>query len=262
MTYETLDFEVTDGVATITLNRPDDANALDSRMLQEIFYAAVRCDDDLDIRAVIVTGSGRFFCAGGDLKDFMAQGDNLPRFLTEKATFLHAGLVRFQRMNAPVIMAVNGVAAGGGMSMMMGGDVVLASDKAKFVMAYTASGLSPDGTSTYFLAKHVGLLRAKELMFLNRTLTAEEALDWGLVSKVVPGDDLMATAQAMAADFAKGPTLAYGAAKRMMLSAFSNPIETQVELETECISNMMRTHDGRHGLESFAAKKTPEFRGE
>ena len=262
MSYETLTFEVTDRVGVITLNRPDQANALNKTMAQELFEVAVRCDTDDNIRAAILTGIGKMFCAGGDLKAFHDQGDNLPAFLTETATLLHSAVSRFNHMNAPLVIAINGTAAGGGFSLALSGDYSLAVDKAKFVSAYTASGLTPDGSSTYFLAKHVGLMRAKEIILTNRVLTAEEACAWGLVNKVVPVDQLMDEAMALAKNFAAGPSKAYGAAKHLLHTAFSEGMETQLEAESRSIVAMMKTRDGRHGLESFLNKKTPEFKGE
>ena len=138
-----------------------------------------------DVRAVVLTANGDMFCAGGDLKLFNQQDDGLPAFLTHTATMMHNGIIRFQYMDAPVVIAVNGTAAGAGFSMALSGDYVIAAEEAKFVSAYTASGLTPDGSSTYFIAKHVGLMRAKELALTNRVLSAQEAVDWGIASKVV-----------------------------------------------------------------------------
>lgn len=261
MSYETIALDIEAKVATITLNRPDDANALNAQMGRELFDAAIRCSADADIRAVIVTGTGKMFCAGGDLKDMDAQGDGKPEHLTRMATDLHGAITRFAHMDAPVIMALNGTAAGGGFSLALSGDYVLASDKAKLIAAYTASGLTPDGSSTYFLAKHVGLLRAKELLLTNRLLTADEACAWGIVNRVVPADELAAQAGELAATFAAGPTKAYGGLKQLLLTAYSDTLETQLDRETRSISAMMRTHDGPHGLQSFLHKKTPSFEG-
>lgn len=261
MTYQTLTFETTSNAATITLNRPDDANALNAAMAEELFDVSIRCANDTSIRAVIITATGKMFCAGGDLQDMHDQGDNKPAHLTRMASILHGAVIRFANMDAPVIMAVNGTAAGGGFSLALAGDYVLASDRAKFISAYTASGLTPDGSSTYFLAKHVGLLRAKELLFTNRLLTAEEACAWGIVNRVVSPEELMPEANKLAAHFAAGPTKAYGGLKKLLLTAYSDTMETQLEKETQGISGMMRTHDGPHGLEAFLTKNTPEFKG-
>ena len=262
MTYETLIFEVADNVATITLNRPDDANALDGKMAEELHDVSIACATNDAIRAIIVTGAGKMFCGGGDLNEFKAVADRQEAHLLKMATILHAALIRFAYMDAPVIMAVNGSAGGGGFSVALSGDYVIASQKAKFVSAYTASALTPDGSSTYFLAKHVGLLRAKELMLTNRVLSAEEALDWGIVNKVVETDELMAEATKLARHFASGPTKAYGGVKRLLNTAYSASMEKQLEQETQYISGMMRTHDAPHGLEAFLNKEKPQFKGE
>ena len=260
MAYETLNFDLADGVATITLDRPDAANSLSKVMADELFDVSVKCE--AEARAVIITATGNMFCSGGDLKLFNGQGDGLPSFLMQTATMMHAAVVRFQHMDAPVIMAVNGTAAGAGFSLALSGDYVIAAEEAKFVSAYTASGLTPDGSSTYFIAKHVGLLRAKELVLTNRVLSAEEAVEWGIANKVVPADQLMDEANGLAARFAKGPTKAYGGAKRLLLSAFDGSLEAQLDAESRSIVAMARTHDGPHGIDSFANKQKPQFKGE
>lgn len=261
MEFEALEFDVADGVATITLMRPDAANAMNGTLFREIWEASLICDEDPAIRAVIVTATGRMFCSGGDLKEFAGKGDGLPGYLTRSATIFHAAITRFQRMDAPVVIAVNGVAAGAGISLVAAGDVVVASEEAAFVSAYTASGLTPDGSSTWFLARHVGLMRAKELILMNRKLSAAEAHDWGLVTRVVAPDTLMDEARGIAAGFAKGATKAYGGAKRLLLSAADQALEAQLEAETVSIADMARTRDGRHGIETFAARGKPVFEG-
>ena len=262
MGYETLTFDVSDGIAVITLNRPDAANALDKAMADDLFDVAVRCDCDPAVRAAVLTATGDMFCAGGDLKAFSSQGDALPQFLMETATKLHSAITRFQYMDAPLTIAVNGTAAGAGFSIALSGDYVIAAEGARFVSAYTASGLTPDGSSTYFIAKHIGLLRAKELALTNRMLSAEEACDWGLVTKVVPPDVLMEEAMGLAGRFAKGATKALGGAKRLLLDAYTASLEAQLEAETQSIVAMGRTQDGVHGIQSFVAKGKPEFKGE
>ena len=261
MTYETLKFDVADNIATITLSRPDNANALNLKMAEELHAVAIVCSTRSDIRAVVLTGEGKMFCAGGDLGQFREAGEEKEALLLNMATILHAAVVRFANMDAPLVVAVNGSAGGGGFSLMLAGDFVIASAKAKLVSAYTASGLSPDGSSTYFLAKHIGLLRAKELIFTNRVLTAPEAVDWGLVNQVTEPGELMDQAMALARTFADGPTKSFGRVKRLLQTAFSDPMEAQLEKETQGIAWTMTTYDGPHGLESFLDKKKPEFQG-
>lgn len=260
MEYETLRFDVIDNIATITLDRPDSAaNALNARMAEELFDVGILCGSP-DIRAVILTAAGKMFCGGGDLAEMDAVVDK-PAHLTRMATLLHAGLTQLARIDAPVIVAVNGTAGGGGFSLALSGDYVIASDRAKFVSAYTASGLTPDGSSTYYLAKHIGLLRAKELILTNRVLTANEAQDWGLVNKVVAPEAVMNEAHVLASALASGPTKAYGGVKRLLDTAFSEGLETQLDREARSIADMMRTEDGPAGIAAFLAKKTPHFKG-
>jgi len=261
MKFETLLFDVKENVATITLNRPDDANALNDQMADDLFAASILCTTRDDIRAVILTGTGKLFCGGGDLNEFEAHKDEGEAHLLKVATKLHSAVVRFTYMDAPLVIAVNGTAGGGGFSLLLGGDYILAHDKVKFVSAYTASSLSPDGSSTYFLAKHIGLLRAKELMLTNRVLTAKEACDWGLINKVVSPEELMSEAQSMASNFAQGPTKAFGVTKRLLQSTFSASIEEQLEKESQGISGMMNTVDGPNAIQAFLKKEKPTFTG-
>jgi 2-(1,2-epoxy-1,2-dihydrophenyl)acetyl-CoA isomerase len=164
-------------------------------------------------------------------------------------------------MNAPVIAAVNGTAAGAGFSLALSADLVISVDSAKFVMAYTNAGLSPDGSSSYFLPRRVGDRRARELMLTNRVLTADEALDWGIVNQVVAEADLDETVGKLANKIAAGPTLAYGQVKALLNASFDNGLETQMELESRGIADMARSRDGKEGIQAFLAKRKPEFKG-
>ena len=261
MQYTTLLFDVKDHVARITMNRPEAANALNAEMGKDLMHAALRCSEDPAIRAVILTGAGRLFSGGGDLKSFAAQGDDMPYHLKEVTTYLHAAISRFTRMDPPVIAAVNGTAGGAGMSLCCFCDLVLAAESAKFTMAYTRVGLTPDGSSTYFLPRIVGLKRALELTLTNRILTAREAMEWGIVTKVVPDASLQAEADALAAQLASAATGALGAAKRLLHSGWGETLETQMELESQVIAARARTADGREGIAAFLEKRAPKFAG-
>ena len=256
----TLLCEVKDHVARITFNRPDAANALDLEMGRELMQAAIRVSEDAAVRAVILTGAGRMFSGGGDLKSFAAQEDRLPAHLKEVALYLHAAISRFVRMDAPVIAAVNGSAGGAGMSLCLFADIALAAESAKFTLAYTRAGLSPDGGSTYFLPRLIGVRRALELALTNRVLTAREAMDWGIVNKVVPDAQLQAEADALAKQLAAGATQALGAAKRLLHHSFSESLETQMELEAQAIADQARGAHAREGIAAFIAKRPPNFR--
>ena len=260
MTYSTLLFDVRDNVATITLNRPDAGNAMNGEMTRELADAALRCDVDPAVRAVLITGAGKMFCPGGDLKVFAAQAD-LHAHLAEMATHLHTGISRLRRMDPPVVAAVNGVAAGGGMSLAMACDIVLAAESARFIMAYTRAGLTPDGSATYFLPRIVGAKRALELTLTNRMLTAQEAADWGIVARVLPDDKLLDEAHQLAARLASGPTRAFGRAKHLLERAWTETLETQMEAEGRTIADSARSADAREGITAFLEKRRPQFKG-
>lgn len=262
MPYTALLFAVRDSIARITLNRPDAANALNVDLARDLMHAALQCDEDPTIRAVIITGTGRMFCAGGDLKSFAVQGENLAYHLKEVTTYLHAAMSRFTRMDAPIVAAVNGTAAGAGMSLACACDLVLAAESARFTMAYTRAGLTPDGSSTYFLPRIVGLKRALELTLTNRLLSAQEACEWGIVTRVVPDTGLLAEADALAAQLASSATGALGAAKRLLHSGWTETLETQMELETRAIAARAYTADGREGITAFLEKRAPKFTGQ
>ena len=261
MAYEHVILDRADQVATITLNRPDAYNALNLGLGRDLFHAVLDVDEDPDVRCVVITGAGRAFCAGGDVKDF---ADNLPRIgvlVKELTTYLHGAVSRLARSDKPVIMAVNGVAAGGGLSFALGGDLVVAAESARFTMAYSKIAATPDGSSSYYLPRLVGLRRAMELYFTNRVLSAGEALEWGLVTRVVPDAELTTAVRTLARELAQGPTRAFGGAKRLFHQSTWESLETQMELEAQAIAASGRTQDFRDGVTAFANKKTPTFHG-
>jgi 2-(1,2-epoxy-1,2-dihydrophenyl)acetyl-CoA isomerase len=261
MTFETLTLERRDGVATITLNRPDAFNALNLRLARELFQATLEVDEDPAVRCVVLTGAGKAFCAGGDVKDF---ADNLPRIgvlVKELTTYLHGAVSRLCRSDKPVVVAVNGVAAGGGCSLALSGDLVVAAESARFTMAYAKIAATPDGSSSYFLPRLVGIRRAMELYLTNRVLSAREALDWGLVTRVVADAEFRGAVEALARELAQGPTRAFGGAKRLFHQSTWESLETQMELEAQAIAASGHTEDFAAGVTAFAAKKSPSFKG-
>jgi 2-(1,2-epoxy-1,2-dihydrophenyl)acetyl-CoA isomerase len=260
--YNTLEFDVRDGVAHVTLERPEAGNALNLELSQELLRAVLRCDEDPEVRAVLLAGAGDMFCVGGDLKSFSGQGEHLPHHLKEVTTYLHAAVSRMARMDPPVVAAVQGAAAGAGMSLSCACDLVLAAESARFVMAYSNAGLTPDGSSTYYLPRLVGLKRALDLTLTNRQLSAQEAMEWGIVTRVVPDEDLYEEATALASRLAAGATKALGAAKRLLHTGLTETLETQLEHETQTIADMARTADAREGIASFLEKRQAEFAGQ
>lgn len=261
MEFNTLLFDVQAGIAHISLNRPEAANSISIEMAKELMRAAMECDESPAIRAVLISGQGSMFCAGGDLREFTSQGDNMAYHLKKITTYLHMAVSYMARMNPPVITAVHGSAAGAGMGLVCGSDIVIAAESTKFTLAYTGIGLSPDGGSTYNLPRLVGLRRAIELALTNRSLTAEEALEWGIVNRIAPDNELMKEAKAVAQQLALGPTRAFGATKRLMISGLIESLEGQLNKESRCIAEMSRTEDAKEGIGAFLKKRNPHYTG-
>jgi len=250
--------DVRDRVATITLNKPAASNALDLEIARELLSAALRCEDDPGVRAVVVTGAGKHLCFGGDLRGMSEQGERVTAYLNELTTHLHAAISSFTRMRAPVIAAVNGTAAGAGIGLVCMTDLAICGKGSKFSLAYTGVGLVPDGSTSFLLPRIVGRRRALELFLLNRVLTAEEALAWGLVNQVVDDADVLVQSQALAARLAAGPTEAYGAVKRLMTT--SEPgLEQQMAIEGRAIAAQAQHPQGREGIAAFLDKRKPSF---
>ena len=255
--YQTIKFEQAGAIARITLNRPDAANGMNDTMTRELADAARRCDTQAT-KVVVLTGSGRFFCAGGDLKSF-ASAPSRGRFIKGVADDLHRAISTFAHMDAVLITAVNGVAAGAGFSIAVTGDLVLAAESASFTMAYTRAGLSPDGSSSYYLPRLIGIRKTQELMLTNRTLSAEDASEWGLVTEVVPDAGLADRANQLADQMAATSRQSNGAVKTLLLGTFKNGIEEQMELEGQLIAAAAESGDGREGVDAFMEKRKAEF---
>ncbi|WP_337287808.1 enoyl-CoA hydratase [Candidatus Methylomirabilis sp.] len=262
MAHKALIHTVTGSVATITLNRPDRYNALNGRMVEELLEAVLACHEDQAVRAVVLTGAGQAFCAGGDVREFLDHAGALALQIKRLLGSLHSVISSICRMPKPVIAGVGGVAAGAGMGLVMACDLAVAAESAGFTMAYTKIGLPPDAGSSYFLPRLVGLRRATELTFTNRVLTAEEAKEWGLVNRVVPDAELGVTVDALANELASGPTLALGRAKRLLSMSDQVCLETQMGNEAELIALSSQTADFREGVRAFTEKRVPAFSGQ
>lgn len=258
-TYETLLVDWRDKVVVITLHRPENANCLNGRMATELASVAAHCDIERSVKAVILTGAGRFFCAGGDVKAMAGLGRDTATNMKRMADELHRAISAFSRMRAPLVVAVNGVAAGAGFSLAVTGDIVIASEASTFTMAYKAVGLSPDGSSSYFLPRLIGLRRTQELMFTNRKLSAAEALDWGVVTSVVAPDKLTEAALQVAECCAAGSADSNSVVKRLLLDTFGNGLETQMEIEGRHIAHCAASDNGREGIRAFVEKRPPRF---
>ncbi|MBV6423045.1 MAG: 1,2-epoxyphenylacetyl-CoA isomerase [Steroidobacteraceae bacterium] len=255
---ETVLVEVSDHVAVVTLNRPDTANTLDLAMGRDLLAAALRCEADPAVRAVVLTGAGKAFCFGGDLRGMIAGGMPAEPYLKELTTHLHAAVARFMRMDAPVVVAVNGTAAGAGVGLVAMADLAILAEGAKISLAYTGVGLTPDGGTSFLLPRTVGAKRAMELILTNRALSAAEALDWGLVNQVVPDAEVFTRARELARKLAAGPRGAFGKAKRLHAAALG-ALETQMSLESESIAAQAAGAEGREGISAFLEKRKPQF---
>jgi 2-(1,2-epoxy-1,2-dihydrophenyl)acetyl-CoA isomerase len=235
---------------------------MDLKAMQELLQVANRCSTDRAIRCAVITGAGgKAFCAGGDLASFAAHQDEIALLLKEMTTYFHMAVSRFAWMRAPLIAAVNGVAAGAGLGVVACSDLVIAADTATFTSAYTQVGLTPDGSSSYFLSRIVGTRRAMDLFLTNRTLSAEEAAGWGLVNRVVPAKGLKAEVRKLATRLAQGPTLAYGGVKKLLQMAPNDSLESQMEREARMIVDMATSIDGKEGVRAFVEKRKPAFTG-
>ncbi len=258
MTYETLQFEQSGPIARITLNRPEAANGMNDVMTRELAQVAAEVDVP-GTKVVVLTGAGRFFCAGGDLKAMAASPLGPGRFVRGIANDLHRAIATFARMDAVLITGVNGTAAGAGFSLGISGDLVVAAKSASFTMAYTKAGLSPDGGASYVLPRLIGLRRTQELMITNRVLKAEQALDWGLVTAVVADAELPTRLEELAREVATGARGSNSAVKQLLLNTYRADYEAQLELEARLIGANAAGADGKEGVAAFLGKRAPEF---
>ncbi|HUJ49194.1 MAG TPA: enoyl-CoA hydratase-related protein [Bryobacteraceae bacterium] len=257
--------EILDDHAVITLNRPRAYNAMNQDLADRLLHALIECDENPKVRAVLITANGPAFCAGGDIRQMQAHVDSdghAGRFLKTLTIALHGAIATIAHMPKPVMTAVNGAAAGAGFSLAMAGDIVLAGSDAKFTVGYTAIGLSPDGSLTHHLPRLVGPKLAFELTCTNRTLSAEEARDLGIVAKIFPGAELQASARDYVAMLSRGPTQALGRAKRLFAGTFENSLEAQMEHERQVLAECGRTADFKEGIGAFLTKRPASFQGQ
>ena len=257
-------YEVADGVATLTLNRPDRLNTISGPMLGQLSQRLLEADRDRSVRAIILTGEGRAFCAGLDLQDASSGtgigggggggGFNAFDLRNSPPNVLH-------NIDTPTICALNGGAAGYGMDMALGCDMRIAAESAKLAAAFTKRGIVPESGGTWFLPRMIGWAKASELIFTGRTLSAKECLDWGLVNSVVPDASLMDEARALATEIAGNAPLAVQASKRMMRQGLGEPFDEHVDRVYLQLLPLFRTKDFQEGMRSFLEKRPPTFEG-
>jgi 2-(1,2-epoxy-1,2-dihydrophenyl)acetyl-CoA isomerase len=261
LTVEDINYEVDGGVGLLTLNRPDKHNAATSEMLRHLLASLNEAATDDDVRAVLLTGSGPAFCVGQDLSDPAASGDDpdLGALLEERWN----PVIRAMRANPkPVVVAVNGTAAGAGMSLALAGDMVLAAKSARFYPAFSGIGLLPDSGATWALPRLVGPARARALSMITESITADEAMELGMIWRAVDADTLLSEAGDLAVRLAAGPTLAYAAIKQAIEAAEANTLSEQLDLERDLQRDLGRSHDYREGVAAFMEKREPRFEGE
>jgi 2-(1,2-epoxy-1,2-dihydrophenyl)acetyl-CoA isomerase len=254
--------EFKDGVATLRLNRPDQGNAINEEIAEDLAEAVSTIAETSGVRAVMICGNGPNFTMGGDVSLFAGTApERLPHKLRRMIDSYHLAIERLTSMDAPVVAAVRGAAAGGGLGLLYVADIVVAAADARFVLGYGGLGLTSDGGNTWFLPRMVGLRRAQELFLLNNRLSAQDALDYGLVSRLAPDDAVEAEAAGIAAKLAAGPTRAYGAMRRMLRQSFETGLAEQLLAENDSIVVAAGTDDAREGIAAFAAKRRPQFKG-
>jgi 2-(1,2-epoxy-1,2-dihydrophenyl)acetyl-CoA isomerase len=256
-------YEVDSGVATITLNRPDKLNATTAPMLRQLQEAVGEAAETDDVRAVLVTGAGRGFCAGQDLGDRQVAGDaSRPPDLDVSLDTLYNPIVRaITTMPKPVVCAVNGVAAGAGANLALACDIVIAARSAAFIEVFARIGLIPDAGGSWMLPRLVGRARAMGAALLAEPIPAETARDWGLIWEVVDDDALQEHTRSLARKLATGPTRGYGYIKQALLAATGPPLDGHLDLERDLQGEAGRSADYREGVDAFLEKRTPHFEG-
>jgi 2-(1,2-epoxy-1,2-dihydrophenyl)acetyl-CoA isomerase len=254
----TVQVETRGAVALVTLNRPDSGNALNLQMAMDLLAAAMTCARNSAVRAVVLSGAGRNFCFGGDLRAMASRDTSGADYIRELTTYLHAAITHFVRMDAPVVAAVNGTAAGAGIGLVAMADLAVCARSSKFNLAYTNAGLTPDAGTSFLLPRTLGLKRTMELLLLNRTLTAAEALGWGMVNEVVADEQLLGRALEIADLLSRGASSAFGATKRLLAHSLGG-FESQMVLESETIAVHAVGAEGVEGISAFLEKRRPQF---
>lgn len=258
MSYETILFEVSDRIATLTLNRPDVFNAFNEQQSYDVIDALKKCEKDKSIRVLVITGAGKAFCSGQDLKSIAGK----KRSLSESIYKRYNPMIRAMRnLPIPVICRLNGVAAGAGCSMALASDMIIASENASLIEVFINVGLVLDSGSSYFLPRLVGSARAFELSTMGTKVTAQQAYDWGMVNRVVKADELDAETMKIAGYYANAPTKAIALMKKMLNKSFHSDLDTMLEYEAYCQEIAGRSDDYQEGVTAFVEKRSPEFKG-
>jgi 2-(1,2-epoxy-1,2-dihydrophenyl)acetyl-CoA isomerase len=250
------------GVARVRLNRPEAANGMNVELLQALHGVLVRCHGDERVRVVVLSGAGKHFCAGGDVRTFASKGEQLPDYLREATAWLQLATSALVQLRAPVIAQVHGFAAGGGgFGLVCAADLVVAAESAKFFSGAVRVGMAPDAGTTVTLTQLVGLRQAMRILLTNPTLTAAQARDLGVVTEVTPDDQLAQRVDELAADLAASAPLALAATKRLVWSGVGATIYERLPEEARTVSELSGSADAREGLAAVLERRTPKFTG-
>ncbi len=252
--------EIKSNYAIIFLNRPDVLNSFNREMALELQAKLDEYENDKNIRAILITGEGRAFCAGQDLAEAIANdAPSIDKIVREHYNPI---VKKIRNIEKPILCAVNGVAAGAGANIALACDIVIASDKASFIQSFSNIGLIPDSGGTFFLPRLVGLQRATAMMFLADKISAAQALEFGMIYKVVEADQLMLEAEKLTAHLASMPTKGFGLTKRALNKSFTNDLNAQLDLEEELQAAAANTYDNKEGINAFLEKRKAQFKGE
>jgi len=246
-------------IACVVLNRPQAYNAFDRDLVASFASQLITLAADPEVRAIVICGEGKAFCAGGDLKYFLASPVGPARTIHEVAAHFHQAIIEIRRMDKPVIAAINGVAAGGGFSLALACDFRVMGESATLKQAYTSAGLSLDGGGSFTLPRMVGLARALEIVAFDRPISAQQAYEWGLATKIVPDARVLTEAMNMAHELAGISLKSFGWAKRLLTDSFDRAFEAHLERERRGLSTCAAHADGQEGLKAFVEKRKPVF---
>lgn len=253
---------LSNGIFYITLNRPDKLNSFNFDMGNQMKEALMEAESNDEVRCILLTGAGRAFCAGQDLAEATEVSNDPDRDLSEIVNHTYIPIIKgIRELEKPVVCAVNGTAAGAGANIALACDIVIASEEAKFIQSFSQIGLIPDSGGTYILPRLIGLARATALTFLGEKISAQEAVEMGMIWKSCPADSFMDEAEAIAAKLAKMPTRGFGLTKRGFNAGFSNDLETQMKLEAKLQAEAGKTYDYNEGVQAFLEKREPKFKG-
>lgn len=262
MSFDYIDFQIAEGVARITLNRPDNLNSFNRAMARELHAVLASVASDASVRAVLLTGAGRGFCAGQDLVEVLPKPGESAPILGETVEATYNPIIRgLRHLEKPVVCAVNGVAAGAGANIAYACDFVIASEKASFVQSFCKLGLVPDSGGTFILPRLVGMARATAMAMLGEKLTAAQALELGLIYQVHPAESFLDKALELATYLATQPTRGLGLIKRAFNASWSHSLDQQLDLERDLQTEAGRSHDYSEGVAAFLEKRAPQYRG-